>query len=306
MAIDSLSSFSLPENLSNLSENNGDVDETQNMLPKDGSPELVSLLERSYSHADDLQRRLSRTSSLDSLTASLFSNLSGSSKSYIQGPEGADERLALILFSDPVLQSLFQIAETTALDRFERNLRRLLAIFFKDLYEEAQSTKEQLVARFVRSQARKSASLICIEPDPEGEGSGLTIKEQDDSESDLEDDEMVDLQYIESVVLKSPALEKLRANLRQFIGLTENISTEDTALTTLDISSLDNSLDMKPNGGGVMKDVIRMKNKIWRSPPLAKGMKRVTWTCASALGFRPMLNTIQYADIFSVLWKMSI
>jgi hypothetical protein len=301
-AIESLSSLSPPEDLSKLS----DLDVTQNMFPKDDNPELVSLLpERSYPRADDLQRKLSRTSSLNSLAASLFSNLSGSSTSSIQGPEGAGERLAFILYSDPVLHPLFKNFERTALDHFERNLRRLLAIFSKDLYDEAQSTKERLVARFVRSQARKSATLICIELDPEGGSSGLDNKEQDDSASDSvdEDEEMVELQYFESIVLKSSALEKLRANLRQFIGSPENISTEDAAFTALEFLSLDNGLDMNCNGGGFMKDVIRMKNKIWRSPPLAKGMKRVTWTCVSISGFCAIFNILQYADLPSVLWQ---
>jgi len=296
-ATGSLSSLSPLEDRSSPSEDNGDVNESQKRVAEaeDGMPEFVSPLPgRSHTHVGDLQARLSRTSSVDSLATSLFSNLSGSSRSSIQGPEGAGERLAFILFNDPVLQSLLRLlreAERFALDRFERNLHRLLVIFSKDLYEEARSGKERLVARFVKYEARKSALLICIELDPEGERSGLGSRDQNDSESDFEDDEMGDLQYFESIILESSALEKLRANLRQFIGPTENTSTENIALTALDVFSLDNGLPIQSDGSGILKDLIRIKNKIWRFPPLAKGMKRVTWTCVSIFLFIPFRSS---------------
>jgi hypothetical protein len=241
---------------------------------------------------------LSRVPSLQSLADSLFSTVSGSSKSSVKGPEGASERLASVIFEDEVLQPLLhQAAEKILLDRLERNLRRLLKAFSKHLLEESTSNIERCAARFVRTQARKSAYLICNELDPSGERSRSSKKQSDEiseSEPDEDGDELVDLDNFETFILKSVAFKRLRDNIRQFVNPLPTSSRESRELVAQELFSLlpfaeSTPLDAVSSTGIVAKSIFERSlkwvkktvNRLFKDPPIAKGMKRVRWTCVS-------------------------
>jgi hypothetical protein len=229
----------------------------------------------------------------------MFSTTSGSSKSSVRGPQGASERLAFIFFEDTALQSsCMEAVEKIPLERLERNLRRLLRVFSKDLEEEAATQKEKQVAKYVGTQARRSAYLICTEVDPDGEGSmsKKTPEEFSDSDSGGDGDDLADLDYFEAFISNSLAFEALRVNLIQFVSLSEPAGrdVEDaTARGTSILEFMDSDVDVVASTCSIVKQssnpafqrVIKIVHKLFHDPPLAEGMKRVRWTCVSIFIF---------------------
>jgi hypothetical protein len=235
----------------------------------------------------------------------MFSTISGSSKSSIRGPQGASERLAFIFFDDTALQSsCIEAVEKIPLERLERNLRRLLRVFSKDLEEEAATPKEKQVAKYVGTQARRSAYLICTELDPDSEGSmsKKTSEEFSDSDSDVDGDDLADLDYFEAFISNSLAFEALRVNLGQFVSLSEPAGRdveEATARGTPILVFVDSDVDVVPSTCSIVKQssnpafqrVIKIVHNLFHDPPLAEGMKRVRWTCVSTSIFNVTKTT---------------
>lgn len=171
----------------------------------------------------------SRASSVISLTDSVFSITSGSSKSSV-GPAGAGEMLVELLLGDNHLSLLFQEALTLiTADKFERNFRRILKGFSIELRKEAKNSQQRSVAHLVCYQARNCAHLIrnaiCsqqrIQEDvtPKFELHEPANIDSDESDDDLgpayEDD--TDMQQSEEFIITSQAFIKLRYDLILFI-----------------------------------------------------------------------------------------
>ena len=237
-------------------------------------------------------RRLSRSSSLASISESVFSTASGSSKPSIRGFEGASEQLAWLLIEDSKLQPLWQEAAVAVPpDRLERNLTRLLKIFAAELKEEAVTVQERRLAHFIRAEAKHSAHLIRREID-DNEEFGESNQKLDESESDDGDDEPLDFEQLEKFLIKSLAFEGFRKNLRQFISpqLQSSVNKEETER---ELGSILPFAELEP--GDAVPDVwrdlkglksfsrslVKARNKLFKHPPIAKGTKQITWTCVS-------------------------
>ena len=237
-------------------------------------------------------RRLSRTSSLASISESVFSTVSGSSKSSIRGFEGASEQLALLLIENSKLQPLWEEAAVAVpLDRLERNLTRLLRIFAAELKEEAVTVQERRLAHFIRAEAKHSAHLIRREIDANDE-LWESNQKLDESESDDGDDEPLNFKQLEKFLINSLAFETFRKNLRQFISpqLQSSGNKEETERELWSILPFAESQpgDAVPDVWRDLKglksfsrSLLKPRNKLFKHPPIAKGTKRITWTCVS-------------------------
>jgi hypothetical protein len=215
----------------------GDLVSIKNVTAGPGSTTFGLMSDASMTQlAEDVSKdgRLSehsRCSSVASLTDSVFSITSGSSKSSVPGPAGAGEMLVELFLNDNHLSALFQEAlkQVTA-DKFERKFRRILQRFSIDLRREAENSQQRSVAHFVRYQARNSAhairSSICsprksqVDDTPKFEA----LQEPVNIDSDESDDEFgpdyegdTDLQQLEDFIITSQAFVKLRHNLTSFI-----------------------------------------------------------------------------------------
>jgi hypothetical protein len=239
-------------------------------------------------------QRLSRTSSLASIAESIFSLASGSSnlKSSVRRIDGASEQFAWLLIGDSHLQPLWQEASTNLpLDRLERNLARLLKIFAAELKEEAVTIQERRLAQFVRVEAKRSANLICQEIHTNEQPLELNQKALEDSGSDGDDDEaLLDFKHLEKFILNSKAFETFRTNLLQFIRpemqAQHNKADSDQELWSVlpfaEVEPGDAVLEigMDPEGSsGILRSITKMTNQFFRRPTIAKGKKRITWTC---------------------------
>ncbi|KAH8781708.1 hypothetical protein BGZ57DRAFT_853271 [Hyaloscypha finlandica] len=228
-------------------------------------------------------------------SAIISAQASGSSKSSIRGPEGAGEQLASIIFEDDRLQPLwYEAVGKMPLDRLERNLGRLLKLLATDLQEEAVSVTERQLARFVRAEAKHSANLICKEiyaNDELSEANEKALEGVSDGSDRENDDELANLQYLEKFLLYSLAFENFRTNLRQFVKpqLPSSVNKEDSErelLSTLPFAEVelgDILPEVTKNSYGLrsfLGSIIAMKNRLLMPPPLAKGIKRITWTCS--------------------------
>ncbi|CZR67602.1 uncharacterized protein PAC_17501 [Phialocephala subalpina] len=190
---------------------------------------------------DDSGSDISRSSSVASISDSIFSLISGSSMSSRTGSFEAGERLVLLLVGDEGIRSTCeQGVQWILADRFERNMRRLLKTFAAELKKEAESPAQRQAANFVRYRARNSAHRIRNtfykdkeEDDPR---SGTTaavppfsathpssvggFEQQEDSEEsdgvELED-EPDDLQDLERFLKSSAAMIALCESLRAFV-----------------------------------------------------------------------------------------
>jgi hypothetical protein len=190
-------------------------------------PSLSQVRQRRSSNSSDI----SQTSSLASIGDSLFSLASASSMSSILSTHGAGDRLITLLREDPVLQPLYRDALIrVAVERLERNLRRLLKRFAVDLRKEAEGPQQRGAAHFVRSRARNSAHIICSSlkcdaPKPIPKSfptmniSSEAVEDVSDnsSDSDNQEDELADLRELEAFIVTSMAFETLRLNLRLFV-----------------------------------------------------------------------------------------
>jgi hypothetical protein len=174
---------------------------------------------------DDLESQASGgsgASSIASITNSIFSIASSSSMTSIVGPQSAVERLVTLLLNDSVVKSLCTDALSTLVyERFERNLRRLLKEFAVGLRREAESEQERHTAQFVRLRARNSAHIIFTtlsqKKKEQGEADVEVGYVSEENDSGRSDDEVDDLQQLESFIKSSQAIETLRGSLRAFV-----------------------------------------------------------------------------------------
>lgn len=165
----------------------------------------------------------SSVSSIASITESIFSIATGSSMSSIASPQSAVERLVSLLLNDSDIKSLCTVflLNNDDRERLERNLRRLLKEFAVGLRQEAASAQQRHAAHFVRLRARNSAHMICSSLSKKKKT--VELKEvgveymSEESESDSSDDEVDDLQGLETFVKTSKAFETLRENLKNFV-----------------------------------------------------------------------------------------
>ena len=184
----------------------------------------------SISNASDI----SQASSLYSIANSISSLASASSKSSVVSTGG--EQLVVILLGDPVLQPLCVEALTMmTLDRFERNLRRLLKVLGTELRKEAEGPYQKSAARFICYSARNSAHIIrntldfkhsevytqpgfsmitALKPDPERDDEYASDAS---SGSNGLDDDVPDVQIIEQFITNSQAFASFRVQLRNFV-----------------------------------------------------------------------------------------
>jgi hypothetical protein len=199
---------------------------------------------------------ISQTSSLASISDSIFSLATASSMSSVTSTHGAGDRLIALLREDPILQQLYQEAlATIAAERLERNLRRLLKQFAVDLRKEAENPQQRSTAHFVRSRAWNSAHVICKslgqnEPKPTTKPlvvhvplEAEVVNDLSDSSSDSDSqDEPPDLSELELFVVNSRAFETLRLNLRLFIhpeGPAASVSQPSITATAVESRTLE-------------------------------------------------------------------
>ncbi|KAE9368112.1 hypothetical protein N431DRAFT_75728 [Stipitochalara longipes BDJ] len=165
----------------------------------------------------------SGASSIASITESIFSIATGSSMSSIAGPQSAVERLVSLLLNDSDVKSLCTLflLYNDDRERFERNLRRLLKELAVGLRQEAASAQQRPAAHFVRLRARNSAHMICSSLSKKKKTVEVEEVEveymSEESESDSSDDEVDDLQGLETFIKTSKAFETLRENLKNFV-----------------------------------------------------------------------------------------
>lgn len=180
--------------------------------------------------------RVISATSLTSISDSIFSGGSESSKLSIEGLPGASEKLASLVFDDSVLKPLcFTAINTIPIDRFERILRRMLQIFSVDLQEDADSSRERKAAQVVAHLARNSAHLVCNELDPARERSDSKAVGEVSHDSDASGDEVDNLAEFEAFILGSHAFETLRANLQDLVypAPSRNLDGESTKASVL-------------------------------------------------------------------------
>ena len=184
-----------------------------------------------------------------------------------------------------------EAAVAVSLDRLERNLTRLLKIFAAELKEEAVTVQERRLAHFIRAEAKHSAHLIRREID-DNEELWESNQKLDESESDDGDDETLNFKQLEKFLINSLAFETFRKNLRQFIS-PQLQSSGNKEETERELWSILPFAEFQP--GDAVPDVwrdlkglksfsrslLKARNKLFKHPPIAKGTKRITWTCVS-------------------------
>lgn len=255
----------------------------------------------------------SAASSVSSYAGSVLSRATGStSATSIAGPEGASERLTSLVFESPSIKPLcFQAVKIMPVERLERNLRRLLKLFSKDLLQEASTPADQRAARFVRTLVRNSAHLICDElnveknTDKDIEMKNTTADTIEDEEvsdnSDLErgDDDDSDFREFEIFILRSHAFRDLEANLQDFVHPAKDIAAlgkAPRAPPTLIVEGgkgLQSDLDaigsntLPENQLRMLSSYLVNVKNFLGGKPLQSNMSRVEWTCVryTSLGF---------------------
>ena len=186
----------------------------------------------------------SRTSSTSSFTSvssigSIFSLVSTSSMSSVASHHGIDTFVRLLTEDSIIMPLCNEAVAIYGHERFERNLRRLLWAFARDLQSESESASQKIAAGFIRSQARKTARIVgqsVAYVDKEGSlresrvptkpsrtftwQASLPSDEvaSDDSESD--DDFNVgssEFEQLEGYIIASKSFQKLRESLRLLV-----------------------------------------------------------------------------------------
>lgn len=235
---------------------------------------------------------ISRSSSFVSVADSLLSMASISSRSSIQGPEGAAERLAWLVFEDHVLKELwYEAIERITLERLERNLRRLVGLLGKDLTDEAVSAQERRVGRFVKVKATYTASLIRDELDPNSKStSKKTILNTADSDVDGDEEELMNLERFQAFITGSQSFDTFRVNVRNFIRpntmeslINQEIFNPDHSLQrpvydVVQIFARSTMMYIELWSGAVLQ-YLNQKIDFWFRGQLPDGMIRITWTC---------------------------
>jgi len=273
------------------------------MIPQDDWKQNHSIENYHYPNSKFGKRLQRRSSNLSTTSAafsfilvadSIFSMLSGSLNSSVQGPLGASERLALLIFEHETLYPLcFEAVSKISIDRFERNLRRLIRLFSGDLQQEATTPQQTRLARHVKYLARNSAFLICSRLDTHKYSNKKdmgTGEVSDNSDIDELADEPTDFLEFETFIINSGALDTFAANLRQFVHpRTKRIidlpDCEPDRILSESLNDEDSSLNHRPprlirkrHSNSVRSVVASFKNIIFK-PLLRDGMKRVEWTC---------------------------
>ncbi|KAH7400191.1 hypothetical protein BKA64DRAFT_707877 [Cadophora sp. MPI-SDFR-AT-0126] len=241
---------------------------------------------------------ISISSSFASLSSSIFSGGSDSSKSSIGGPLGASERLAALILEDVDLKRLcMEGISRNSIHRFERNLRRLLKLFSADLQKDASSPLERKAARFVAYLARNSAHLVCNEIDPNGEKPDMKTKGEvsDDSDAEGLDEEVTDLMEFRAFIIRSRAFKNLKINLELFVNPATNSISANVNKTTQELRmnireeiptpAMENASDYSSarcRFSLISSWIFRIADVIPRRP-VPMGMKRVTWTCSCGI-----------------------
>ena len=239
-------------------------------FPAAGSPESRSLM------------------SIDD-NASVFSTTSmASSQSSVAGPAGVMEQLINLLIHDPELTELYQSAlNHISLERFERNLSRILKTYASDLQVDATTAFQREASGFVRKRRRRIAhgigSMLSFEKSsnetkekdsdvPHDDGDEIYNNNNDDDEDeDEEEDSEPDLEIIRRFLVDGPAFDKLRENLRAFINPKKrNVGPRNLYLLVRAICSLFQYLPS------------RERIEFLSRPKVAPGSRRLTWTCVSS------------------------
>lgn len=241
-------------------------------------------------------RPLSRSSSLTSIPESVFSTVSGSSQSSIRGLDGAGREIAWLLLNHSKLQPLWdEVTLARSLGNIEQNLTRHLNMFSVALKVEAVTLSERLFAEFLRAEAKQSAHWICKFIDfariSKGIGTGGRVdllklsQKLEELESGGRYNRPIDLRRHEKFLVNSLAFEAFWKNLQM-----ESFVSKETELELWSILPF---AELEPGDPlpDVWKDLkslrnlsrslVKVRNKLFKHPPIAKGLKRITWTCVS-------------------------
>jgi hypothetical protein len=237
-------------------------------------------------------------SSYPSSVSSLDSQSTGDSEYSVQ-LLSAEQEFTLLLGSEPCLVSLYGACFASAnigAQRFEDNFRRLLKIYARDLQAEAKDQLQAKAAQFVRPRARRVASNIRRNFDPQDAAlklplsnledgrarkrlledflTGAPLADHDstadedsqwhDSDSDLEiEEELPTLAMVKGFLLSSKAFEQLKVNFRQFVFPSSK----------MDETALPHSIPMRI--------FVKLFLKVFCKPegPLSPGWQRIRWKC---------------------------
>ncbi|KAH8596219.1 hypothetical protein B0O99DRAFT_686263 [Bisporella sp. PMI_857] len=187
--------------------------------------------------------------SIQSIADSIFSAISGSSRSSIMESQEAGQRFATLLLRDGTINLLcVEALEWIKVGRLERQVRKLLKQFGLDLRKEAGTRDETITAHFVRYRARNSAHLICNSFQKPKEDPALSrqlreqflVGQENDSDDDIDsiysDNPIEDLPRLETFIQESEAMQRLRESLGEFVRLITigkgNYRTRDESLAT--------------------------------------------------------------------------
>lgn len=235
--------------------------------------------------------------SLQSLVDSIFSLGSLSSASTAPGSDNAFQRVLAVLQTDAELKDLYvELTARTSAIKFKRNLGILLKRFAADLEAESNCYDEQCTAKFIRSRARMIAQRIVDAVYPSGSTKERAqtsrslaqprAESSGDSGTDEEPDEYLEL---EKFVTNSRSFEKLRDNIRGFLGL--ELSKLLAELPFVDENQLvesEQSISCGQNALSCGKTLWSMPNfhhkirdSVFPEPPIPNGLTRVRWKCVS-------------------------
>ncbi|KAJ4326375.1 hypothetical protein N0V94_000050 [Neodidymelliopsis sp. IMI 364377] len=157
-------------------------------------------------------------------SATDYSRASGFSQQQIKS---ATNELIRIFDSDENLTPLYNTAVCNpdiGLDRLQRNLRRLIKAYGKQLGEEADDALQLLASRFVSLQARRVAQSVTARfgPVPACQVPRTVTLQEESSDDDAEErpvdeDAFSDLVTLREFLIGSTAFQALRNNLQAFV-----------------------------------------------------------------------------------------
>jgi hypothetical protein len=280
------------------------------ILPVDSGPTVeVCSGTADETIATDERLIVSRSSSEESLQSlvSIFSSATISSASTAPNTNNAIQRVLAILKADADLKILYGNSITkTSVDKFNRNLGRLLKRFGVDLEAEAKCWDEHRAARFIRSRARFIAQKIVdsvYPPKYEAYKVRAQIFEQDKAESSDDSDfeeEPDEFAELETFITSSAAFCKLRDNIRGFLGLEpsqEHTVLEASSCKLLEelpfagedyVYTIDGPVCYEQCPSPYLRNLWQMpsfsqkiRDFLFPEPPIAEGMSRVRWQCVS-------------------------
>ena len=195
-----------------------------------------------------------------------------------------------VLQTDAELKDLYvELTARTSAIKFKRNLGILLKRFAADLEAESNCYDEQCTAKFIRSRARMIAQRIVDAVYPSGSTKERAqrslaqprAESSGDSGTDEEPDEYLEL---EKFVTNSRSFEKLRDNIRGFLGL--ELSKLLAELPFVDENQLVESEEEESISCGKTLWSMRnfhhkLRDLVFPEPPIPNGLTRVRWKCVS-------------------------